>query len=306
MSRAVQFSEYGATDVLRVVDVPPLTVGPGQVRLAVRAAGVNPIDWKILHGYMSQVMPLDLPGGLGSDVAGVVDQVGEGVTGFSVGDEVLGASITPSYAQSALADPAALLAKPASVPWEVAGTLAGPGITAWEVLNKLKVAKGETLLVHAAAGGVGTFAVQLAVARGVRVIGTASERNHEQLRSLGAEPVTYGKGLVERVRAISPQGVDAVLDASGRGEIPDSIELAGGPSRVLTLVAFDAAGSGIQIHMTEPGAGGPQALRDILALIEAGQLRVPIWRTYPLDEVAAALEVSQSGHLGGKIVLLPA
>lgn len=138
-------------------------------------------------------------------MAGVVDQVGEGVTGFSVGDEVLGASITPSYAQSALADPAALVAKPASVPWEVAGTLAGPGITAWEVLNKLKVAKGETLLVHAAAGGVGTFAVQLAVARGVRVIGTASERNHEQLRSLGAEPVTYGKGLVERVRAISPR-----------------------------------------------------------------------------------------------------
>ncbi|WP_406327022.1 NADP-dependent oxidoreductase [Streptomyces sp. NBC_00203] len=306
MSLAVQFSEYGGTDVLRVVDVPPPTAGPGQVRLAVRAAGVNPIDWKILHGYMSQVMPLDLPGGLGSDVAGVVDQVGEGVTAFSVGDEVLGASITPSYAQSALADPAALVAKPAPVPWEVAGTLAGPGITAVEVLNKLKVAKGETLLIHAAAGGVGTFATQLAVARGVRVIGTASERNHEQLRSLGAEPVTYGEGLVERVRAISPQGVDAVLDASGRGEIPDSIELAGGPSRVLSLVAFDAADSGIQIHMTEPGAGGPQALRDILALIEAGQLRVPIWRTYPLDEVAAALAVSQSGHLGGKLVLLPA
>ncbi|WP_329388036.1 NADP-dependent oxidoreductase [Streptomyces sp. NBC_01716] len=306
MSLTVQFSEYGTTDVLWVVDVPPPTAGPGQVRLAVRAAGVNPIDWKILHGYMSQVMPLDLPGGLGSDVAGVVDQVGEGVTAFSVGDEVLGASITPSYAQFALADPAALVAKPASVPWEVAGTLAGTGITAWEVLNKLKVAQGETLLVHAAAGGVGTFAVQLAVDRGVRVIGTASEGNHEQLRSLGAEPVTYGKGLVERVRGISPQGVDAVLDASGRGEIPDSIELAGGPARVLSLVAFDAAGSGIQIHMGEPGAGGRQALGDVLALIEAGRLRVPIQRTYPLGEVAAALEVSRSGHLGGKLVLLPA
>ncbi|MFG2886260.1 NADP-dependent oxidoreductase [Streptomyces sp. NPDC048297] len=305
MSLAVQFSEYGRTDVLRVVDVPPPTAGPGQVRLAVRAAGVNPIDWKILHGYMRQVMPLDLPGGLGSDVAGVVDQVGEGVSAFSVGDEVLGASLTPSYAQSALADPAALVAKPASVPWEVAGTLAGTGITAWEVLNKLKVAKGETLLVHAAAGGVGTFAVQLAVARGARVIGTASERNHGQLRSLGAEPVTYGQGLVERVRAIAPQGVDAVLDASGRGEILDSIELAGGPSRVLSLVAFDAAGTGIQIHMTEPGAGGPQALGDILALIEAGRLWVPIAGMYPLDEAAAALEVSRSGHLGGKLVLLP-
>ncbi|MER5799062.1 NADP-dependent oxidoreductase [Streptomyces sp. RLB3-17] len=306
MSLTVQFSVYGSTDVLSVVDVPPPTPGPGQVRLAVRAAGVNPIDWKILRGYMSQVMPLDLPAGLGSDVAGVVDQVGEGVTAFEVGDEVLGASITPSYAQSALADPAVLVAKPASVPWEVAGSLAGPGITAWEVLNKLKIAKGETLLVHAAAGGVGTFAVQLAVARGARVIGTASESNHEQLRSLGAEPVTYGEGLVDRVRAIAPQGVDAVLDASGRGEIPDSIELAGGPARVLTLVAFDAADTGIQVHMSVPGESGAQALRDILSLMEKGRLRVPIWRTFPLAEAADALQVSQAGHLGGKIVLLPA
>ncbi|MFF7927496.1 NADP-dependent oxidoreductase [Streptomyces mirabilis] len=306
MSLTVQFSVYGSTDVLSVVDVPPPTPGPGQVRLAVRAAGVNPIDWKILRGYMSQVMPLDLPAGLGSDVAGVVDQVGEGVTAFEVGDEVLGASITPSYAQSALADPAVLVAKPASVPWEVAGSLAGPGITAWEVLNKLKIAKGETLLVHAAAGGVGTFAVQLAVARGARVIGTASESNHEQLRSLGAEPVTYGEGLVDRVRAIAPQGVDAVLDASGRGEIPDSIELAGGPARVLTLVAFDAADTGIQVHMSAPGESGAQALRDILSLMEKGRLRVPIWRTFSLAEAADALQVSQAGHLGGKIVLLPA
>ncbi|MER5346862.1 NADP-dependent oxidoreductase [Streptomyces mirabilis] len=306
MSLTVQFSEYGNTDVLSVVDVPPPTPGPGQVRLVVRAAGVNPIDWKILRGYMSQVMPLDLPAGLGSDVAGVVDRVGAGVTAFEVGDEVLGASITPSYAQSALADPAVLVAKPASVSWEVAGSLAGPGITAWEVLDKLEIAKGETLLVHAAAGGVGTFAVQLAVARGARVIGTASESNHEQLRSLGAEPVTYGGGLVDRVRAIAPQGVDAVLDASGRGEIPDSIELAGGPARVLTLVAFDAADTGIQVHMSAPGENGAQALRDILNLMEQGRLRVPIWRTFPLAEAADALQVSQAGHLGGKIVLLPA
>ncbi|WP_329329652.1 NADP-dependent oxidoreductase [Streptomyces mirabilis] len=306
MSLTVQFSEYGSTDVLSVVDVPPPTPGPGQVRLVVRAAGVNPIDWKILRGYMSQVMPLDLPAGLGSDVAGVVDQVGAGVTAFEVGDEVLGASITPSYAQSALADPAVLVAKPASVSWEVAGSLAGPGITAWEVLDKLEIAKGETLLVHAAAGGVGTFAVQLAVARGARVIGTASESNHEQLRSLGAEPVTYGEGLVDRVRAIAPQGVDAVLDASGRGEIPDSIDLAGGPARVLTLVAFDAADTGIHVHMSAPGENGAQALRDILNLMEQGRLRVPIWRTFPLAEAADALQVSQAGHLGGKIVLLPA
>lgn len=306
MSLAVQFAEYGTPDVLRVVDVPPLAAGPGQVRLAVRAAGVNPVDWKILLGHMRQAMPVDLPGGLGSDVAGVVDQVGEGVTAFAVGDEVLGTSVTPSYAQSALADPAALVARPASVPWEVAATLAGPGITAWQVLDALEVAAGETLLVHAAAGGVGTFAVQLAVARGARVIGTAGERNHDLLRSFGAEPVTYGKGLVERVRAISPEGVDAVLDASGRGEIPDSIELAGGPERVLSLVAFDAADTGIRIHRTTIGVGNPETLGGILALIEAGRLRVPVAGTYPLDKVAEALAVSRSGHLSGKLVVVPA
>ncbi|MFJ4832037.1 NADP-dependent oxidoreductase [Streptomyces sp. NPDC088747] len=306
MPLAVQFAEYGTPDVLRVVDVPPLTAGPGQVRLTVRAAGVNPIDWKILHGYMRQVMPIDLPGGLGSDVAGVVEQVGEGVTAFSVGDEVLGASLTPSYAQSALADPASLVSKPPSVPWEVAATLAGTGITAWEVLNELKISAGETLLVHAAAGGVGTFAVQLAVARGVRVIGTASERNHERLRSFGVEPITYGEGLVDRVRAISPHGVDAVLDASGRGEIPDSIELAGGPARVLSLVAFDAANTGIQVHVTQLGAGSPKALGDISDLIEAGRLQMPIAGAYPLEKAGEALAVSQSGHLSGKLVVVPA
>ncbi|MFD4539145.1 NADP-dependent oxidoreductase [Streptomyces bauhiniae] len=305
MTRAVQFSEYGTPEVLGVVDAPSLNAGPGQVRLAVRAAGVNPIDWKILQGFMRQEIHLNLPSGLGSDVAGVVDQVGEGVTAFEVGDEVLGSSLSPSYAQSALADPTALVSKPTSVPWEVAATLSGTGLTAWGVLNKLRVSAGETLLIHAAAGGVGTFAGQLAVARGVRVIGTASERNHELLRSFGVEPVLYGEGLIDRVRQIAPQGVDAVVDASGRGEIPDSIELAGGPSRVLTLVAFDAADTGIEVFMVERGAGDSEALGSILALIEDGRLRVPIAASYSLDEVAAALTVSQTGHPNGKLVILP-
>ncbi|MEU1161120.1 NADP-dependent oxidoreductase, partial [Streptomyces sp. NPDC005921] len=197
MSLAVRFSEYGTTEQLRVVDVTPPAPGPGQVRLAVRAAGVNPVDWKILQGAMREQIPLALPAGLGSDVAGVVDAIGEGVTGTKIGDEVLGTSLTPSYAQFALADPAALIAKPGTVPWHVAGTLAGAGGTAWAVLERLKVTEGETVLIHAAAGGVGTFAVQLAVARGARVIGTASERNHGLLRDLGALPVTYGPGLVK-------------------------------------------------------------------------------------------------------------
>jgi NADPH:quinone reductase-like Zn-dependent oxidoreductase len=218
---------------------------------------------------------------------------------------VLGFSLTPAYAQSALADPASLVAKPAKVPWEVAGTLAGSGGTAWAVLEELGVAKGETLLIHAAAGGVGTFAVQLAVARGARVIGTAGGENHERLRSLGAIPVTYGAGLADRVRAIAPDGVDAVLDASGRGEIPLSIELAGGPQRVLTLWAFDAADTGIRIHVDGPGANLIPALDAILGLIEDGRLQVPIERTYPLSEAALALKASQAGHVSGKLVLVP-
>ncbi|MEU9343532.1 NADP-dependent oxidoreductase [Streptomyces sp. NPDC048278] len=304
MSLAVQFSEYGTTERLRVVDVTPPAPGPGQVRLAVRAAGVNPVDWKILQGAMREQIPLTLPASLGSDVAGVVDAVGEGVTGTEVGDEVLGTSLTPSYAQFALADPAALVARPGTVPWHVAGVLAGAGGTAWAVLERLKVTEGETVLIHAAAGGVGTFAVQLAVARGARVIGTAGEPRHGLLRELGALPVTYGPGLVERVLAIAPGGVDAVVDASGRGEIPDSIELAGGPERVLTLVAFDAAGTGVQIHAGGAAGQGVRALREILGLIQDGRLRVPVARTYGLTEAAAALEASRTGHVAGKIALV--
>jgi NADPH:quinone reductase-like Zn-dependent oxidoreductase len=305
MARTVQFSDYGGTDALRVIDAPELNAGPNQVRIAVRAAGINPIDSKILHGFMAEVMPLTLPAGLGSDVAGVVDEVGAGVTQFAVGDEVLGSSLTPALSESALADPANLVIKPADVGWDVAGSLAGAGGTAWAVLNKLDIRANETLLIHAAAGGVGTFAVQLAVAHGARVIGTASERNFEYLRSISAEPVSYGDGLLERIRAVAPEGVDAVLDASGRGEIPLSIELAGGPSRVLTLVAFDAADTGIQVFAGGTGDERGPALREIVSLIEQRALTVPIWRTYPLEETAAALDASSAGHLRGKIVVLP-
>jgi NADPH:quinone reductase-like Zn-dependent oxidoreductase len=304
MPCSVQFSEYGDTDVLRVVDVPALSPDPGQVRIAVRAAGINPIDWKTMQGLMREEFTLTLPAGLGTDVAGVVDQVGAGVTEFRVGDAVMGVSMTPSFAEFALADPASLIKKPTAINWESAGSVAGAGGTAYAVLNKLGVHAGDTLLIHAAAGGVGTFAVQLAVARGARVIGTASERNFDYLRSMGAEPVAYGDGLLDRVRAIAPRGVDAVLDASGRGEIPLSIALAGGPERVLTLVAFDAA-AGIQVHVGGAGSELGPALREIASLIEQGQLTVPIWRTYPLAQTAAALDASQSGHLHGKIVVLP-
>jgi len=304
MSLAAQFSEYGIPEVLQVVDVVPPDAGPGQVRLSVRAAGINPVDWKILQGFMQDQFPLQLPAGLGNDVAGVVDQVGAGVSAFKVGDEVLGLSLSPSYAQHAIADPASLVAKPAALQWDVAGSLAGAGGTAWIALDRLGLVEGETLLLHAAAGGVGTFAAQLAVSRGVRVIGTASAANHDYLRGLGVTPVLYGDGLGERVRSLAPNRVDAVLDASGRGEIPVSIELAGGPERVLSLVAFDYADSGIQLHDT--GAGNPtRALHDILTLLGEGRLQVPISGTYPLSAAAKALDESRSGHTRGKSVLLP-
>src|SRR6202162_3483984 len=186
MTKTAQFAEYGDPDVLRVIDAPAPTAGHGQVRVAVRAAGVNPIDAKTVEGLMRNEIPLPLPAGVGSDVSGVVDQVGPGVSEFAVGDEVLGSSITPSFAEYALAEPATLVRKPHDIPWEVAGSLAGAGGTAYAVLKKLRLKAGETLLIHGAAGGVGTFAVQLAAARGVTVIGTASERNHDYLRSIGA------------------------------------------------------------------------------------------------------------------------
>jgi NADPH:quinone reductase-like Zn-dependent oxidoreductase len=305
MPQIARFVQYGGPDVLRVVDESSPTAGPGQVRIAVWAAGVNPIDWKTVQGLMSDVMPLTLPAGVGSDVCGVVDQVGPGVSEFAVGNVVLGASVTPSFAEYALAESANLVRKPIEIAWEVAGCLAGAGGTAYAVLKKLRVKAGETLLIHAAAGGVGTFAVQLAVARGATVIGTASERNHDYLRSLGAIPITYGDGLLQRVRSAAPRGVDAVLDASGRGEIPMSVQLTGTPERVLTLVAFDAADTGIQVHVDGAGSDLGDALRELVGLIEQGRLTVSISQAFPLAEIASALKVSSAGHITGKIVVLP-
>jgi NADPH:quinone reductase-like Zn-dependent oxidoreductase len=304
MARAIRFREHGGTDVLELAEIPDVEPGPGQVRLAVRAAGVNPFDWKVLHGRVPG-FPKAFPAGLGNDVAGVVDALGEGVTSFAVGDPVLGQSATPSYATSALAAADRLIAKPDTLPGEVAAGLGGAGGVAWKVLERLGVAEGDTLLVHAAAGGVGTFAVQLGVARGARVIGTASEANHDLLRSWGAVPVRYGDGLARRVREIAPGGIDAALDASGRGdELPVSVELAGGPERVLTIARFDDVPEGVTIHGGGSMGDLQPALREIVALIGEGRLQVPIGGTYPLEDAAAALDASEQGHLAGKIVLV--
>lgn len=302
--KAIQIFEYGGPDVLELVEVPDPQPGEGEVRIAMRAASVNPIDWKVRSGaYAGRELPI----GLGVDIAGVVDRVGEGVSAFAVGDEVLGSSSTPAYAELALASPAALVAKPPDLPWEVAGALGVGDLTAYRVLQQLHVKAGDLLLVHAAAGGVGVFAVQLAIACGAKVIGTASEANHELLRSFGATPVAYGEGLRERLLQIAPHGVDAVFDASGRGELALSVELAGGPQRVITIAASDAAKHGVTFSSGVSDTSGVDtspALPEALQLIAEGRLKVPIWRTYPLAEAAAAHAESERGHLQGKIVLV--
>jgi NADPH:quinone reductase-like Zn-dependent oxidoreductase len=315
--RAVQFSEYGPPSVVRVAEVEAPHAGPREIRVAVRASGVSPGETYIRSGRLRDVVPTTFPYRTGFDAAGVVDEVGDGVTGVGIGDEVFG--MTDSAARGANADFAVLAAwapKPAAWSWAEAGGAAGSVETATRVLDRLAAGAGHTVLVQGAAGGVGTIAVQLAVARGATVIGTASEHNHDFLRSLGAEPTTYGTGLVERIRALAPAGVDAVFDCAG-GALPDLIAIAGDPARVVTIAPdFTAAAHGVHLSHGAPaddtGAAmgapaDPLALHGLaiaVTLAGEGRLRVPVAAAFPLAEAAAAHELSESRHARGKIVLV--
>jgi NADPH:quinone reductase-like Zn-dependent oxidoreductase len=242
--RAVTFTEYGGPEVLHVADVDEPHPGRGQIRVAVRAAGVNPVDWKARSGMMHDVMPVSFPAIDGREAAGVVDELGPEVEDVGLGDEVFGFSVGGAAGEHAVLDDFAR--KPASLSWEEAAALPVAVETSVRVFNVLGgVSEGQTLVVDGAAGGVGTAAVQLARARGARVIGTASEPNHEFLRSLGAEPTTYGEGLVERVRALAPDGVDLAFDTAGKGGVADLITLTGDPARVATIADFGAAALGV-------------------------------------------------------------
>jgi NADPH:quinone reductase-like Zn-dependent oxidoreductase len=298
MSKAVTFSEYGGPEVLQLAQVEEPHAGPGQVRVRVRAAGVNPIDWKIRRGLMATFRPVKFPSVPGVEFAGVVDQVGERVSHIGVGDEVLGSGVG-TYAEYVVTDQFVL--KRRNLSREVASGLSVVARTAHRGLQQLGVRAGDTLLVHAAAGGVGGVAVQLARQLGATVIGTASERNHEYLRSLGAIPVTYGPGLGARVRAFAPNGVNAVFDAAGHGALPESIKLAGGPDRVITIADPEAATHGVRFVQAPWNA---DALSRIAGQVAAGDLTVPVARTYRLEEAAAAQQESETGHVRGKIVLL--
>ncbi|TYC06506.1 NADP-dependent oxidoreductase [Micromonospora sp. WP24] len=308
--RALQFPEYGPAAVLRVAEAPEPHAGPGQIRVAVRASGVDPADTYVRAGRFRELIPLPLPHVPGVDAAGVVDEVGAGVTTVRVGDEVFGVT---DYAQmgGANAEYAVLAAwapKPAALSWEQAGGAAGNIETAARVLDRLGVEPGTVLLIEGAAGGVGTTTIQLAVARGATVIGTAGEHNHEFITALGAIPTTYGPGLAERVKALVPGGVDVVLDGAGSGSLPDLVSLVASPERVVSIADANAAAYGVHWSRgSGPGADAP-ALDGIAAagaLAEQGRFTVPVAAVFSLDEGAAAHELSESRHARGKIVLTP-
>ena len=299
--KAVQFSEYGGPEVLHVSDVEEPHAGAGQIRVAVRGAGVNPVDWKVRSGAMQQFIPIDLPGIPGSDVAGVVDEVGDGVTDVSVGDEVFGFAVGGAAAEEAVLEHYAK--KPAGMSWAEAAGLPVAVETAVRTLDLLGLEPGQTILVNGAAGGVGSAAVQFARARGARVIGTASEGNHEFLRTLGAEPTTYGDGMVDRVRALAPDGVDLALDTAGRGALPELIEITGSPDNVVTIADFSAAEHGVRVSTGAERSW--EALGQAAQLAEAGELTLPVERTFPFEQAPEAHRISEDGHVRGKLVLVP-
>ncbi len=298
--KAVVIDEFGGPEVLHVSDLELPEPGAGQVRVRVRAIGVNPVDGKIRSGAAQQMFPTQLPAVLGLEIAGTVDEVGPGVDGLAVGDDVLGFADGGGYAEYALATTVA--PKPAQLEWAAAAALPVAAETALRVLGLLEVSPCATVLIHGAAGAVGTVAVQIAVARGANVIGTASEQNHDYLRELGATPVVYGDGLVDRVRAVAPDGVDAVFDAAGQGALPDSIELRGGTSRIVTIADPEAFRLGVPF--SGEAARDAEALTEVARQAADGRIRLTVAQTYPLEEAPAAHAVVDTGHGRGKIVLL--
>ncbi|MFI5530396.1 NADP-dependent oxidoreductase [Kitasatospora sp. NPDC051853] len=304
--KAITYRVYGGADVLEYGEVPMPKLGPDAVLVKVRAASVNPVDWKIQAGYLDGVLDAVFPVIPGWDVAGVVEQVGVGVTEFAVGDEVMGYVREDmvgrgTFAEYVAAPVRTLARKPAALSFEQAAGLPLAGLTAHQALTQaLAVREGETVLVHAAAGGVGSLAVQIAVALGAKVIGTASERNHDFLRGLGAEPVAYGEGLAERVRALAPEGVDAVLDLVGGDALTVSPALLAEGGRLASIADGAVLGLGGRYVFVRPDTAGLTELAD---LADKGLLTVEVAATFPLERTAEAQRLNAEGHTRGKIVV---
>jgi NADPH:quinone reductase-like Zn-dependent oxidoreductase len=303
--KAVRFGEYGGADVLDVVEVPVPEPGSGDVLVQVRAAGINPGEAKIRQGLLHSRWPATFPSGEGSDLAGVVTQAGNDVTGFAVGDEVIGYTDSrSSHAEYVVVPAGHLTVKPVAVPWDVAGSLYVAGCTAYAAVRAVGLAPGDTLVVAAAAGGVGSIAVQLARRADATVIGLAGEANHGWLRSKGVVPVSYGHGAADRILAAAPE-VDAFIDTFGAGYVRLALDLGVSAARIDTIANFAAVQEyGVKADGNAAGASA-SVLAELAGLVAAGQLEVPIAATFPLESVRDAYRQLERGHTHGKIVLLP-
>jgi NADPH:quinone reductase-like Zn-dependent oxidoreductase len=306
MAKAVRFDKYGSVDVLYVADVEVPSAAAGEVVVQVHAAGTNPGEAAIREGYLDSVSPATFPSGEGSDLAGVITAVGDGVTEFSVGDEVLGWSERRSSHAEYVAVPVGqLIRKPAGVSWPVAGAMYVVAVTAYAAVRAVSAGPGDTVVVSAAAGGVGTVVVQLLKIRGASVIGIASAANHAWLTAHGVTPVTYGDGLADRLRAAAPDGIDAFIDLFGPDYVRLAVDLGVPRDRIETIIAFAAA----QEYGTKAEGSSDASTTDVLAemtdLVASGQIEIPIAASYPLDEVQQAYTELEQRHTRGKIVLIP-
>ncbi|WP_328414560.1 NADP-dependent oxidoreductase [Micromonospora sp. NBC_00389] len=302
MSKAIGFFEPGGPEVLQLIDVEGPQAGPGQVRIRVKAAGVQPYDVAVVEGWIPAGVNPGFPRIPGNEFAGLVDSVGEGVTGFSPGDEVLGYGQLNCYAEDLVVPADQITGKPHNMPWDVAGGFPAGALNAHVALQELGVGTGETVLIHGAAGAVGTIAVQLARLWGATVIAAAREAQHDYLRSLGALPVAYVDGFAGRVRALAPKGVDASLDGVGGDALDATLEFVKDRGRILTLVEHGRARElGIR---TNPHKRSAARLAELADLYAQGKLTVHVRETFPLFRAADALRAYKAGNSRGKIVIL--
>ncbi|MEU4883331.1 NADP-dependent oxidoreductase [Streptomyces althioticus] len=295
--KKVSYAEFGGPDVLHLIDADEPHAGPGEIRVAVRAAGVNPVDWRIREGQMRPALPASLPAGVGLDAAGVVDEVGEGVTDVAVGDRVFGEG-SDTYAEFAVLHAWARM--PEGLSFEEAAGYPSVMETALRILGECGVRPGQTLLVSGASGGVGSALLQIARDRGITVVGTAGAANLGYLRSLGAHATTYAEGWPERVRAFT--SVDAALDLAGSGVLRELVELTGDPATVVSIA--DRAAPELGVRFSGVAGSVPDALKETVRLLEQGALHIPVEKSYSLAEAAAAHADSRAGHTRGRRVIV--
>ncbi|MCR8842635.1 NADP-dependent oxidoreductase [Paenibacillus sp. SC116] len=299
--KVAAFTSFGGPDVIQLTEVDIPLAGTGEVRVRVKAAGVQPVDCSIRAGWSPPGFSVSFPQIVGNEFAGVIDQMGPDVTNFSIGDEVLGFRMLGCYAEYVVVSTEQIVAKPQKMSWEAAGGLTGAGQTAHTALEELRVGKGDTVLINGAAGGVGTVALQIALDKGATVIATAREVNHDYLRSLGAIPLTYEEGLIERIREISPTGLDAALDTAGGLGLQAAVELVKDKDRVGTIFAFELYKQlGIRWITSKRSAA---RLNELVDLYSQEKLRIHIRNTFSLDQAANAHKEMEIGHGRGKIVL---